>query len=145
MDGGHVHIHISGSSFEPDSVLAFVTFSSLSIFFCFTAEGIYSFSFDSITDDDTIILCLGTKVHVRYWHSWLIAMLMHVGLQGVSPHRLVLAKVTMVKESPIRFQQSNNSFHLEARKSRSECKIGSNVFLKVTVAADILASAFSVA
>ena len=48
MDGGHVPRHISASSFEPDGVLAFITLSSLSIFFCWPAERILFFNLDSI-------------------------------------------------------------------------------------------------
>ena len=48
MDGGHVPRHISASSFKPDGVLAFITLSSLSIFFCWPAERILFFNLDSI-------------------------------------------------------------------------------------------------
>ena len=50
-------------------------------------------------------------------HFWFTAMLhMDVGLQGVPPHSPVLAEVTIEKESPITFQQSNNALLLEAGK-----------------------------
>ena len=127
MDGGHVPYHVPGSSFKSDSILAFITLSSPFIFFssadrifsfelCFSAEGVFSFEFESFADD-TIIFHLGTNVHFGAWHFWFTAMLhMDVGLQGVPPHSPVLAEVTIEKESPITFQQSNNALLLETGK-----------------------------
>ena len=59
MNSSHVSRHISGSSFKSDSVLAFITLSSLLIFFSFSSEEILSFSFDSNADID-VALHLGT-------------------------------------------------------------------------------------
>ena len=116
MDGGHVPYHVSGSSFKSDSILAFIALSSPFIFFfpsddrtfyfelCFSAEGVFSFEFESFTDA-TIILHLGTNVYVGAWYFWLTTMLhMDVGLQGVPSHSLVLAEVTIEKESAISLQ-----------------------------------------
>lgn len=116
MDGGHVPYHVSGSSFKSDCILAFSTLSSPLIFFfssddrtfyfelCFSAKGVFSFEFESFSDA-TIILHLGTNVHVGARHFWLTTMLhVDVGLQGVPSHSLVLAEVTIEKESAINLQ-----------------------------------------
>ena len=103
MDSGHVPRHVSGSSFKSDGVLAFITLSSLPIFFCWPAEGILLFNLDSVTDVINV-LHLGTNIHIGAWPVYFTAMLMDVGFSGVPPLRLA--------ESPIVIQQyfSENLF-----------------------------------